>query len=523
MAAVRRTEHVSGNETKSGRGIVADASRSVLGAPAEGVPTGTPRGIAWSAGASMVTIVVSLLAMALVPMRHEQRAEPLRALLEGIAEPARAEITALHLALATGEAHLRDYREALDMSVGGAPDSLHLSRYRAEASRAAAAVERLDSLAASWRNDVVDRRADSVRAAAARWRSTGERLVTDPARQPPSSAGTRDALHADHYTTTLLYTARLDDGVAAGARAIQRQLEALERSARRWTVVLAVLAMAGVGAALWLGLAVRRGAQLAEARRRALADVLESKARFTRGLSHDLKNPLGAIDGHAALLEDGLHGPLTDAQRAALGRIRRAIRSLLALVDDLLALARAESGELAVRSVPTDLHAVLRELVEEHQAALLRAGLALEATVPDGPCTLHTDPARVRQVLGNLLSNARKYTPGGGSVSLTVCHAEACVQVIVADTGPGIPDDCREFVFQEFSRVPGTTAPGAGLGLAISRRVARLLGGELSADAVPAGAGARFVLELPIEHAGEHRRGAGAFVPRQARGAAGVG
>lgn len=451
-----------------------------------------PRGRSWSAAVAITTIVVSLCALVLVPLLHERRATPLQRLQRDAAEPARADITELHLALASGEAQLREYRESLATAV----DPVPLSRFRAEAARAAALVERLDALAARWSDTVVDRRADSVRAAVARWAGTAEELASVPVRPLARGADAHEATHAEHYSITLVTAARLDEAVAGGARALHRQLDALDRRARRWTVALAALALAGVVAAVWLGLAVRRAALLAEARRRSLADVLESKARFTRGLSHDLKNPLGAIDGHAALLEEEIHGPLTTAQREAVGRMRRAVGALLALVDDLLALARAETGELALRPAPSDLHALLRELADEHRAAFQRAGLGFDLALPPGVRIVRTDAARVRQVLGNLLSNARKYTPHGGRVSMTCGDAADAVQVAVADTGPGIPADRREFVFQEFSRLPDATAPGAGLGLAISRRIARLLGGDLWVDAVPPGTGARFVLEL---------------------------
>ena len=457
-----------------------------------------PRGLAWSAAAAIATIVAGLLAMALVPLQHARRATPLRAGLATVVEPARADITALHLALAGGEAALRDWREAhLAARAGAPPDSALLRLFRREAREVGVLVGRLDARVTGWEHAAVDRWVDSVRVATARWQASGETLAAAPWRGAPGAA--REARHADDYTAALVSAARLDASVARGAQRVQTELEAYQRAAGRWTVGLAVLALAGVAAALWLGLAVRRGALLAESRRQALADAMESKARFTRGLSHDLKNPLGAIDGHAALLAEEIYGPVTADQRDALARIRRAVRSLLALVDDLLALARAESGELAVCAVPLDVHALLREVAEEQRAALVRAELAFDALVPDAPRAVCTDGARLRQIVGNLLTNSRKYTPAGGRVSLTVIDGDRSVQVAVADTGPGIPADRREFVFQEFSRLPGTSAPGAGLGLAISRRIARLLGGELWADAVPPGAGARFVLELPCD------------------------
>jgi two-component system sensor histidine kinase BaeS len=144
-----------------------------------------------------------------------------------------------------------------------------------------------------------------------------------------------------------------------------------------------------------------------------------------------------------------------------------------------------------------NLHALLREAAEEHRAAMSQAGLDLEVALPATECVLHTDATRVRQVLGNLLSNARKYTPRGGRAALAIREVDGGVHVVVSDTGPGIPAEHRDLLFREFSRLPGTSAPGAGLGLAIARRVAHLLDGDLWADDVPPGQGACFVLRLP--------------------------
>jgi signal transduction histidine kinase len=219
-----------------------------------------------------------------------------------------------------------------------------------------------------------------------------------------------------------------------------------------------------------------------------------------------LKNPLGVIDGHAQLLELGIHGTITTEQGESIGHIRRSVRALLALVDDLLALARAESGELEVRPETVDVHALLREVAEEHRAAMLGAGLALDVEVPTSERLIRTDPTRVRQMLGNLLSNARKYTPRGGRTALAIHEGNGNVQIVVSDTGPGISAEHRDLLFREFSRLPGTAAPGVGLGLAIARRFAHLLGGDLRADEAPAGQGARFVLQLPVDSLGRGRR-----------------
>ena len=232
---------------------------------------------------------------------------------------------------------------------------------------------------------------------------------------------------------------------------------------------------------------------------------MASRARFMRGVSHDLKNPLHAIDGHAQLLESGLRGPLTVEQRDSLARIRRSAKAMTRLIEDLLELARAESGQLAINLDRVVVHDVVHAVVEEHRAAAEAVGLTL-AYAPEGSDVIVlTDPARVGQVLGNLLSNAIKYTPPGGNIR--VCaepaprrdaeHAPPSLAIHVADDGPGIPSAQYEEIFGEFTRLEPHEKPGAGLGLSIARRIARMLGGDITVSG-HGDHGSRFTLWLPM-------------------------
>jgi len=234
--------------------------------------------------------------------------------------------------------------------------------------------------------------------------------------------------------------------------------------------------------------------------------VMASRARFMRGVSHDLKNPIHAIDGHAQLLEDEVRGPLNDAQRDSVARIRRSSRAMMGLIEDLLELARAEAGQLTVRLDRVVVRDVVHEVVEEHRAAAQFAGLTLVSAPDDSQTVLTTDPVRVAQVLGNLLSNAIKYTPAGGrievSTELPKGHGTNTdrLAIHVVDDGPGIPSDKREEIFGEFSRLGVVDRPGAGLGLSIARRIARLLGGDVTV-AERGERGSRFTLWLPLRSA----------------------
>ena len=245
-----------------------------------------------------------------------------------------------------------------------------------------------------------------------------------------------------------------------------------------------------------------------ERKRAELEGVMESRARLVRGFSHDVRNPLGAVDGYLELLRDGVLGELNDRQVEHVDRARRSLGAALGLIDDLLDLARAEAGELDIRPAPTDVREAAREIAEEYQLRAEAARLRLDLDLPADFPVISCDPARVRQVIGNLLSNAVKYTPAGGHVRVSVRtestgpaglrpRRDGWVVARVDDTGPGIPHDHRELLFQEFVRLDPDAGSGIGIGLAISRRIALALGGNIIVDSEP-GRGSTFELWLPL-------------------------
>jgi signal transduction histidine kinase len=239
-----------------------------------------------------------------------------------------------------------------------------------------------------------------------------------------------------------------------------------------------------------------------------LERLMSSRQRLMRGFSHDVKNPLGAADGYADLLSAGIYGQLTAEQREKIQRIRRSIHSALDLIDDLHELARAETGNIALRRQAVDLGDLIRAIGDEYWGAANASGLSLTVDVPEDSPTVETDGARVRQIVGNLLSNAIKYTKAGSVVlrmreypAEIVGGARGWVHFDVIDTGLGIPADKRDIIFEEFSRLGAHDRAGAGLGLAISKRLAEALGGEITVES-EVGSGSTFTLRLPI-HAQE--------------------
>lgn len=252
--------------------------------------------------------------------------------------------------------------------------------------------------------------------------------------------------------------------------------------------------------------------------RQKLERAMKSRSRLMRGFSHDVKNPIGAADGFAELLQHGIYGELAPEQRESVERMRRCLRRALSLIDDLHELARAETGAIAVASEPVDLVELLQTIGEEYHAAAEANGLDFRVVVEPGIPLVETNGARVRQIASNLLSNAIKYTDTGSvrvhakrlPPSVSAASVASGDGVTVADSGwaliefvdsgPGIPLHQQDLIFEEFSRLNGDK-PGAGLGLAISELLAQALGGRISVQSEP-GQGSKFTLWLPLREAG---------------------
>jgi signal transduction histidine kinase len=240
--------------------------------------------------------------------------------------------------------------------------------------------------------------------------------------------------------------------------------------------------------------------QDSERRREELEQVIRSRSRLMRGFTHDLKNPIGAADGHAALLEDGLLGQLSDEQLHSVRRIRASLHNGLKLIDALNEFAKAETGRIEIKPVPVQLMEIARELGEQYRGIAAQKELAVDLELHKVPI-ITSDEDRIRQIIGNLLSNAVKFTNAEGRITIRTAvrsHKDGeCVIAEVEDTGIGIPGDKMHLLFEEFERIDPSVKPGLGLGLAISRRVARALNGEITVRS-ERGRGSTFTLWLPV-------------------------
>ncbi|HMI57299.1 MAG TPA: HAMP domain-containing sensor histidine kinase, partial [Gemmatimonadaceae bacterium] len=287
--------------------------------------------------------------------------------------------------------------------------------------------------------------------------------------------------------------------VASASRRVE--ISRLERYFVLAPSVLAPIALIAILIVVSSGQRMRQFAELAQEERVQMLRAVETRAALLRGVTHDVKNPLGAAAGYAQLLEEGLAGPLEPPQIKMVQKIQLLVQTAVQTVTDLLELARAD-GKLHIEYAQADLAHMLAGVVDDHTGMARAKQIDLIVAAIRTPVV--TDPLRVRQILTNLLSNAIKYSPRGGRVELTIVSSKGvdrivdCVGLEVRDSGPGIPVELQSKVFQEFFRVrSGDDAPdGNGLGLAISRRIAQLLGGDVRFVEAEDG-GAVFTLWLP--------------------------
>jgi PAS domain S-box-containing protein len=240
----------------------------------------------------------------------------------------------------------------------------------------------------------------------------------------------------------------------------------------------------------------------AELLRAAAEEANRAKSTFLAVMSHELRTPLNAIGGYIQILEMGIHGPVTDAQRETLDRIDRSQLHLLRLINEVLNLARIEAGhvEYAIRDVPLEeIVAGVTPMVEP-QFERKEVGFAVDLP---RDLVVRADREKVQQILLNLLSNAVKFTPSGGRVRVEAVPAADDRQQLmlrVSDSGIGIPAEKLDAVFEPFVQVDESRArgqEGTGLGLAISRDLARGMNGDLTAESTP-GEGSTFTLHLPL-------------------------
>ncbi len=243
----------------------------------------------------------------------------------------------------------------------------------------------------------------------------------------------------------------------------------------------------------------RKQSLLRERNARAEAEAANrSKDEFLAMVSHELRTPLNAISGWTTLLLEG--GISADRAKRALEVIHRNARAQAQLIDDLLDISRITSGRLRLEVSPVDVPAIAITALETVRLASESKGVHLEIDVDPTAGRVQGDPARVQQVIWNLLSNAMKFTPAGGTVTLHVRRTEDSIEVSVEDTGQGISPEFLPYVFDRFKQADSSATRnkgGLGLGLAIVRHLVELHGGTAEATSAGVGKGATFTVRFP--------------------------
>jgi signal transduction histidine kinase len=261
-----------------------------------------------------------------------------------------------------------------------------------------------------------------------------------------------------------------------------------------------------------------------------LRDRFRKTTNALASAAHDLKTPLAILNGYIELLQSQKLGPLNDRQREVMGDMFSSGQRLQQFIQDFLTFSVLETGELRMQYVEGDMNACLSEVCQHWSARFQERGLALYFLANDKLTPFAFDAPKIQRVISNLLENACKYTPQGGTVWL---HAEPhmwerrglskttvpgerrrqstnvpnAVKISVADTGPGIRPEFHLEIFDDFFRLPGSeSAEGMGLGLAIARRLLQGMSGKIWVESEP-GAGSKFSFLIPLKPIVSSQRG----------------
>jgi signal transduction histidine kinase len=448
-------------------------------------PRDTRTHLAPRAWLPLAFVVIALILLFATPLFVGYRVQNVRNNQFDVADQARVVVNDFEAAFATELIALR-----ANHGRTAATDSTTAAAIRMERLQERA----LDSLTAKLGPDAVER-VVVLRAAEQRWRE---------ANYGPNRASAQNENDGQNGLDVLASAESLDDYLLRVSDISRARVSRLERINVYSAAALAPIALIAVAVVFLLDRRMRAFAHEAHDRARKLQHSVELRAALLRGVTHDIKNPLGAASGYADLLQEGIAGPMNGQQTEMVRRLKRLVGTAQQTVTELLELARVGADEFLMESQDAEIVEMVRDVVNGYEAAATQKRIALTMHSSTDTLTLKTDAGRVRHVIENLLSNAIKYTPAGGAVHVGISDdrddaGSLVVRVSVRDNGPGIAPDFREKIFEEFFRVPSAdqTVPGTGLGLAISRRIARLLGGDITYSDAPEH-GSIFTLVLPV-------------------------
>jgi len=244
----------------------------------------------------------------------------------------------------------------------------------------------------------------------------------------------------------------------------------------------------------------------------AIRDATRMKANFLSMITHELRSPLNAIHGYLDLTLTGIAGDLNEQQREFVQRARASSEHLYALVEDLLLVSRADSGQVRLNREITNLQEIVANAVEELELMAIDNAITINIAVPDDFPPIYVDAVRIQQVLRNLVSNSLRFTPSGGQVTISAfitrddevassadVTESKLLKLQVSDTGAGIAHEHQQRIFERFYQAPQASSgrsAGQGLGLAIVKMIVELHGGQVSVESAP-GQGSTFTCLLP--------------------------
>ncbi len=410
-----------------------------------------------------------------------------------VAAPSMSARDAMNRALADARFELGQLEQA---GYGGATRGV-----RARLDTLEASTRQVEQLVESGAKEAATRYLDVLKPRLALAQSSLGAIADDIDRRSTADVVSAQEISAAATTTTLLGTlAAILIAVFWGLWAT----EALTRPLRR--LQRATSAVAGGEFMVPANLPYERSDEIGELARSfrwmasRLAELDRLKAEFISIATHELKTPINVIGGYAELLETGAYGDVATRQREVLASVREQTRVLTRLVNQLLDMSRLEAGGMQVHLEAADLRAVLEELRRSFEPLARQKHIDLVVQIePSTPRAVPLDAARVReQLLGNLLSNALKFTPEGGRIRLRARGAPDAAVIEVSDTGVGIPPEKLPHIFDKFYQVGAEArSKGAGLGLSIAREIVEAHGGGIEVESTP-GRGTTFRISLPL-------------------------
>jgi signal transduction histidine kinase len=307
--------------------------------------------------------------------------------------------------------------------------------------------------------------------------------------------GIESDIRVDHVRAVAAFPIEIDGRIIGGLTVRFARPRALSTVDRSFTTALTRIA----------GEAFER-ARLFEAERTARTaaeSANRAKAAFLASMSHELRTPLQAALGFSQLVRSGLYGPVNEEQIGILGRVERSQTHLVRLIDDILDFARLEAGRVRMDVELVPLREVVAELAPLVEPQARKKNIELSLLPPPDSISVRGDRHRLKQILVNLVGNAIKFTADGGTIRLDASADTDLATIRVVDSGVGIPADRLSAIFEPFVQVDeGHTRAhsGVGLGLAISRDLARAMGGDLTVEST-LGVGSTFSVQLPLSSA----------------------